>query len=236
MINIKNLSFRYNENDIIKNLNAIFDSNTSIIGKSGCGKTTLLHLISGILNPAEGKISINDKDNSYYKNEIGLVMQKGGVFPYKTVYENISLGLQVKKEKNIDEKVCKVAKKLGLLDKLGKYPKELSGGQVQRTALGRMLCMSPKILLLDEPFSSLDEITRQKLQDEIIKISNDEGILVITVTHSIQEAVILGKKLIAMGSDGSIVKEYDTQKYIERDIDYFNKCIEIDKEIRSILI
>ena len=236
MININNVSFGYEKDLIINNLSALLDGNISIIGKSGCGKTTLLHLISGILTPSNGSILINNEDNSTYRNSIGLVMQKGGVFPYKTVYENISLGLQIKKDEGIEDKVNKVAKKLGLSDKLNKYPKELSGGQIQRTALGRILCMCPQILLLDEPFSSLDEITRQKLQDEIIGISADEKIHVVTVTHSIQEAVILGDKLLVMGDSGSIVKTYDTKKYLDRDINYFNKCIEIDKEIRSILV
>ncbi len=236
MININNISFKYEQIPIIDNLNVKLSGNTAVIGKSGCGKTTLLHLIAGILTPDKGSISINEFTNKEYRNSIGLVMQKGNVFPYKTVYENISLGLQIKKDNNISDKVNIIAKKLGLHDKLTKYPKELSGGQVQRTALGRVLCLKPNLLLLDEPFSSLDEITRQGLQDEIINISYEENIPVVTVTHSIQEAVILGDTVMVMDEKGNMIKSYNTKIYTKREMDYYNMCMHIDREIRRILL
>ena len=234
MIRLDDVSFSYGDADIFKKFNLTIDTHLSILGKSGCGKTTLLHLISGIIVPYDGDVTINDISNKNFRNKIGLLMQKGGVFPYKTVYNNISLGLL--KDKDRGKKTYRMAEILGLSDKLEKYPSQLSGGQVQRTALGRVLCMKPEILLLDEPFSQLDEITRQSLQDEVLGIVQKENMMLITVTHSIEEAVKLGNRVIVLSDKGTIIRDYDVADISKRDINFYKKCIEIKQDIEEDLL
>ena len=234
MIRLENVTFSYGSARVFEGLNLSIGQNVSILGKSGCGKTTLLHLISGILTPESGRVTIDGDSNAARRSRIGLVMQKGGVFPYKTVFDNMSLGLLRRPEK--EQRTHEIADMLGLTDHLHKYPCQLSGGQLQRAALGRVLCMSPEILLLDEPFSALDEITRQQLQDEVLSISQRSRMLMVTVTHSIEEAIKLGDAVVVLSHDGRIVGRYDTHRYVDRDICFYEKSIEIRQRIEGELL
>lgn len=137
----------------------------AIVGPSGCGKSTLLNLISGLIQPDSGKIEINGK--------VGYMFQKDHLFEWRTVYKNITLGPEIAKIKIEPEKIDQILKKYGLYDFKNHYPKELSGGMRQRVALLRTLALDPDILLLDEPFSSLDYQTKITVQDDIYKIIKD---------------------------------------------------------------
>jgi ABC-type nitrate/sulfonate/bicarbonate transport system ATPase subunit len=231
MIRLENVTFSYESARVFQDLSLTITGNMSILGKSGCGKTTLLHLISGILKPDAGRVTIGGGSNAALRNRIGLVMQRGGVFPYKTVFDNMSLGILRCPDK--EQRTREIADLLGLSGHLKKYPCQLSGGQLQRVALGRVLCMKPEILLLDEPFSALDEITRQQLQDEVLTISKRSRTLMVTVTHSIEEAVKLGDTVVALSHDGKIAGRFDTQRCIDRDIQFYAKCIEIRQRIED---
>ena len=212
----------------------------SIIGPSGCGKTTLLFIFSGILKPTTGKVLIDGNEINNPPKNIALILQDFGLFPWKTVYENVCLGLKIRGiEKNRQKKIVeKLLKDMGLYEFKNSYPKELSGGMQQRVAIARALALNPEIMLMDEPFSSLDALTREKLQNFLLELQNKDNITTVLVTHNIEEAVFLGKKIVILSPrPGRVVKIIDNQGM--GDIEYrnkkefFEKCREVRKSISS---
>ncbi|MBA4700559.1 MAG: ABC transporter ATP-binding protein [Ruminococcus sp.] len=188
----------------------------TMIGSSGCGKTTILKMINGLVIPDEGTVLVDGKD---IRNEdlitlrrnIGYAIQGSVLFPHMTVEENISYvpNLLNKKDKQKTKKAVQKWMDIVGLDKdmLNRYPSELSGGQQQRVGIARALAASPDILLMDEPFGAVDEITRVQLQEEIQRIYKQTNITVVFVTHDIAEAVKLGTKMIVM--DQGTIHQYD---------------------------
>ncbi len=176
----------------------------AIVGPSGCGKSTLLNLISGLIQPDSGKIEINGK--------VGYMFQKDHLFEWRTVYKNITLGPEIAKIKIEPEKIDRILKKYGLYDFKNHYPKELSGGMRQRVALLRTLALDPDILLLDEPFSSLDYQTKITVQDDIYKIIKDAQKTTLLVTHDITEAIAMADRVIVLTKRPSTIKAiYDIE-------------------------
>ena len=176
----------------------------AIVGPSGCGKSTLLNLISGLIKPDSGKIEINGK--------VGYMFQKDHLFEWRTVYKNITLGPEIAKIKIEPEKIDQILKKYGLYDFKNHYPKELSGGMRQRVALLRTLALDPDILLLDEPFSSLDYQTKITVQDDIYKIIKDAQKTTLLVTHDITEAIAMADRVIVLTKRPSTIKAiYDIE-------------------------
>ena len=176
----------------------------AIVGPSGCGKSTLLNLISGLIQPDSGKIEINGK--------VGYMFQKDHLFEWRTVYKNITLGPEIAKIKIEPEKIDQILKKYGLYDFKNHYPKELSGGMRQRVALLRPLALDPDILLLDEPFSSLDYQTKITVQDDIYKIIKDAQKTTLLVTHDITEAIAMADRVIVLTKRPSTIKAiYDIE-------------------------
>ena len=176
----------------------------AIVGPSGCGKSTLLNLISGLLTPDSGKIEINGK--------VGYMFQKDHLFEWRTVYKNITLGPEIAKIKIDSEKIDQILKKYGLYDFKNHYPKELSGGMRQRVALLRTLALDPDILLLDEPFSSLDYQTKITVQDDIYKIIKPAQKTTLLVTHDITEAIAMADRVIVLTKRPSQIKAiYDIE-------------------------
>lgn len=171
-----------------------------IIGPSGCGKTTLLYLLAGILVPQNGEITINGTSVCDTQVSYGLILQDYGLFPWLTIYNNIALGLKIKKQAVINRQqiINQLVEELQLHDFLHAYPAQCSGGQKQRAALARSLALKPDYLLLDEPFSSLDALTREKLQDLLLTLWHRHQTTLIIVTHNIEEAVYLGQQIIVL--------------------------------------
>jgi len=209
----------------------------SIIGPSGCGKTTLLFIFSGILKPTTGKVLIEGNEVESPSKDVALILQDFGLFPWKTVYENVCLGLKIRKVGKKEQKkiVERLLKNLGLYEFKNSYPKELSGGMQQRVAISRALALNPKIMLMDEPFSSLDALTREKLQNFLLELQNKD-ITTILVTHNIEEAVFLGRKIVILSPrPGKIVKVIDNQGMGEIEYrnkkEFFEKCREVRKNI-----
>lgn len=195
----------------------------TVIGRSGCGKTTMLKLMNGLLMPDEGAVCVEGKniaetDIISLRRRIGYVIQNRGLFPHMTVEKNITYvpvisGRKDKKENR--ELALRLLKLVGLEEeKLEKYPAELSGGQQQRVGIARALAADPKILLMDEPFGALDEITRQTMQDEILKLQKSLKLTVVFITHDIREAMKLGDRVMVM-EDGRVV-QLDTPENICR--------------------
>jgi len=224
MVELKNIYKTYDDKvNVIENLNLIINDGEFIvlIGESGCGKTTTMQMLNRLIEPTKGSILINGKDiRSVNKNElrrnIGYVIQDIGLFPHRTIEENIStVPLLCKMDKKeVAKKVKDLMKTVGLpYDIYAKrYPKELSGGQQQRIGVARALANNPDIILMDEPFSALDPITREQLQDEILRLHDDLGITVVFVTHDIDEAIKLGDRIAIM--EKGVIVQLDTPEEI----------------------
>ena len=189
----------------------------TIIGRSGCGKTTALRLVNGLLTPDAGRVLVQGEDVAgtdpvALRRRIGYAIQSVGLFPHMTVEKNIAYvpsisGLEGWKGARRREKTAALLERVGLAPELaGRYPRALSGGQRQRVGIARALAAGPEILLMDEPFGAVDEITRGQLQDEILRIHRESGITILFVTHDISEALKLGTHTLVM--DAGQVLQY----------------------------
>jgi NitT/TauT family transport system ATP-binding protein len=175
----------------------------AIMGPSGCGKTTLLLIIAGLLSSSGGSVRIDGETIDGPTRKIGLVLQEYGLFPWKTVGANILLGAHLRKMDVPDKRVMELKSALGIegLDHL--YPHQLSGGQRQRVALARALILRPSLLLLDEPFAAIDAITRERLQDKLMVVFGQRQFSFIIVTHNIEEAIFLGRRILVLDNRAS---------------------------------
>lgn len=208
-IEYKNIRMAYGEKVIIENFNLAVEKGefVTIIGSSGCGKTTILKMVNGLVRPLSGEIlidgrSIREMDPTALRRNIGYAIQGSVLFPHMTVEKNIAYvpNLINKKDKaKTAQAVEKWMRIVGLDEELKtRYPSEISGGQQQRVGIARALAASPEILLMDEPFGAVDEITRSSLQDEIARIHRETGITILFVTHDIDEALRLGTRVLVM--------------------------------------
>lgn len=175
----------------------------AVMGPSGCGKTTLLLIIAGLLPFSGGLVRIEEESISGPTRKIGLVLQEYGLFPWKTVGANILLGARFRKMEIPEKRISELKSVLGIegLDHL--YPHQLSGGQRQRVALARALILRPSLLLLDEPFAAIDAITRERLQDRLLDVFRQRQFSFIIVTHNIEEAIFLGKRILILDNRAS---------------------------------
>lgn len=177
----------------------------AVVGPSGCGKTTLLLMVAGLLAPSEGSISLDGSAIKSPSRNVALVLQHYGLFPWKTVAANISLGADLRKIRISDDALTEIKRELGIEDLDHLYPVQLSGGERQRVALARAILLRPSLLLLDEPFAAIDTITRERLQNRLIEIFTQRRFSFIIVTHSFEEAVFLGRKILVL-DNGAMVR------------------------------
>ena len=226
LIEVENVKKVYGDKLILKNINLKIDKGefVTIIGSSGCGKTTFLKLINGLVKPDFGQVYVNNYDISTIdkialRRGIGYVIQEIGLFPHMNVRKNISyIPNLIKKDskEKVENKVKELIKVVGLKeDMLDRYPNELSGGQRQRVGIARALASDAKILLMDEPFGAIDEITRRLLQDEILRIYKQFNMTIIFITHDIKEALKLGTRVIVMDK-GEIVQNDTPEEVVKK--------------------
>lgn len=183
----------------------------SVLGPSGCGKTTLLNIVAGFLAPTEGQIELNGHVVHGPDAERGMVFQQGALFEWMSVRENVSFGPRMagKKSRDYAENVNHLLDVVGLQDFKEKAIYELSGGMQQRVALARCLANDPDVILMDEPLGALDALTREKMQGLVLKLWKETGKTIILITHSVEEALLLGERLLVMAPrPGRIHKEY----------------------------
>ncbi|NLV82138.1 MAG: ABC transporter ATP-binding protein [Synergistaceae bacterium] len=223
IIEFRNIKKAYEDKVILDNFNLSVTKGdfVTIVGSSGCGKTTILKMINGLIEPTEGEILINNeniigKDMIQLRRNIGYAIQGSVLFPHMTIDQNISYvpNLLNKSDKQRTKAaVSKWMQIVGLDEEMKeRYPDELSGGQQQRVGIARALAASPEILLMDEPFGSVDEITRNQLQIELRRIYEKTKITVLFVTHDISEALKLGTKVIVM--DKGVIQQYASPQEI----------------------
>lgn len=200
------------ETKVLNNINIEIPKGkiVAIVGPSGCGKSTLLNMISGLIIPDSGSLTVDGK--------IGYMFQKDNLLSWRNVYKNITLGLEIKKEKINEKYIDEVLKKYGLYEFKYSYPHQLSGGMRQRVALIRTLVLNPDILLLDEPFSSLDFQSKIIVQEDIYKIIKESKKTTIMVTHDISEAISMADIIYVLTNRPSTIKKkFDIDLKIDDD-------------------
>lgn len=243
MISIKDLSVSYpgkNENTRALDRLTINIGRGDIytfIGPSGCGKSTLLYVLSGILKDYDGSVTINGQPINARTQRIGLILQNYGLLPWKNVYHNIILGRKIKNgQKTLDEYGRYIIDQLGIEHLLNRYPRELSGGQQQRVAIARAFVLKPDLLLMDEPFSALDAITREEMQELFLNIWKQNSVTTVFITHSVDEALYLGSKIVIFSSPpGRIMEVMDNPCFRIDNLRFRDEYYDMSMKLRTIL-
>lgn len=214
MIQVKSLTFAYPNNPpVFRDFSWQVERGEAwaVLGPSGCGKTTLLYLLAGLVFPSSGCVQVDGQPLTRPRPQSGLILQEYGLLPWATVRQNAELGLRIRTFYGPDGKhapedfqptvtVDPWLVRLGIDSLADKYPGQISGGQRQRTAISRTLAVKPDLLLMDEPFSSLDAPTREGLQTLTLELAAEQGLTLIIVTHAIEEAAIMGRKILLLGT------------------------------------
>jgi NitT/TauT family transport system ATP-binding protein len=215
----------------------------SLLGPSGCGKSTALRIIAGLGGVSSGSIdwpSSRLNRRGLPQGDIGFVFQEPTLMPWRTVFGNVflPLGLQGKSKNESRALISETLDMVGLADFSNAYPRELSGGMKMRVSIARALVTKPKLLLMDEPFAALDEITRQKLNDDVLNLWHKTGVTVIFVTHSVFEATYLSNRIVVMSArPGRVSSDFPIQTRVERDAlyrsseEYRRACEDVSKAL-----
>ena len=250
-IDLNNISHTYNPNDpeptyALNPFSMTWENGKryAILGPSGCGKSTVLKMIAGLLKPTSGNIIFNGKSFSSQSQdqEIGYVFQDATLMPWATVSDNVFLPLRIKgiSKSKASNEIEKVLIQVGLKDFYNAYPRELSGGMKMRVSIARALIMKPKLLLMDEPFAALDEMTRFKLNDDVLSFWDNGNLTVIFVTHSVFESVYLSNRVVVMAprpgrviADIDLNNNYPRSKEYRTTTNYAKNCRLISKYLQS---
>ncbi len=198
LLAIRDISFDIEEGDFV-----------SILGPSGCGKTTLLNIVAGFVKPSSGTVLLKGKPISGPGPDRGVVFQSFALFPWKTVLENVAFGPRMRglPRKDCEQIARHYIEMVGLTGFEDKYPHELSGGMRQRVGVARVLANKPEIMLMDEPFASIDAQTRMKLQEDLTRIWEESKTTILFVTHDVEEAVFLSNRVVVLSHAPSVVQE-----------------------------
>ena len=221
-IEVSGVGKRYGDLQVFQDINLEFNEReiVTVVGPSGCGKTTLLRCIDGLMPVTEGEIRIEGDLITTPREGVAMVFQHFGLFPWKTVAQNVGYGLKLAgvSKAEIDEKVPYFIKLVGLEGFETVFPYQLSGGMQQRCGLARALAMEPSVLLMDEPFAAVDAQTREILQFELLKIWEMRPMTMVFVTHSIEEAVLMGDRVVVLkGRPSSVFEIIDVNLPAPRD-------------------
>jgi len=236
-LELKKISKTFYDEECGEDTAAIHDINlsvengqfVSVIGPSGCGKTTLLRIIAGLESPTSGEVVINGERPDEPWEKVGYIFQEYALFPWRTVWENVAFGLEIKDmpKKERRDRALEYIRRFGMAGFEDKYPKELSGGMKQRAAIARTLINEPDIILMDEPFGALDYQSRSHMQKFLLELWEQSKKTIVFVTHSIDEAVFLSRRVIGFSNrPGTIQLSMNIALPYPRDIlsDAFNRC------------
>ncbi len=230
-IEMRNVSAAYGDNEVLRQISLSVDMGEFlvIIGPSGCGKTTLLKLINGLVVPTKGEVFVagerlSDCDLTALRRKIGYAVQGAKLFPHLTVEDNICYVPCLERKMTKEEKQALTEKMLAMTELspelASRFPSQLSGGQKQRVGIARAMAAQPDILLMDEPFGAVDEITRRTLQEELSVLQKKTGITIVFITHDIEEAFNLGSRILIM-KDGVIWQEGKKEELLHAPRDGF---------------
>jgi NitT/TauT family transport system ATP-binding protein len=205
MIELSDLTKRYGDGQTVldsMNLTISKGEFVSLIGPSGCGKSTALKLISGLAVPTAGTITVDGMTPKNARELISFIFQDATLLPWRTVEQNVGLGLELEAVGNTrrKEKTSRLLELVGLENMADAYPRELSGGMKMRVSIARALATSPKLLLMDEPFAALDEMSRDRLNEELLRLREEQKWTAVFVTHSVAEAVFLSTRIVVLAS------------------------------------
>ncbi len=210
-LQVRALSLSYGDRRVLDgvDLDVAEGEFVSLIGPSGCGKTTLLNLVAGFRAPTSGSITLAGRLVERPGADRAMVFQDDAVFPWATVLDNVAYGLRVRglSKAHRHERARELVRLVGLEGRERAYPRELSGGMRKRVDVARALALDPEVLLMDEPFAALDAITKERLQEEFLRICEARGITVLFVTHDIEEALFLSDRIALMGLGGELLDE-----------------------------
>ncbi len=194
----------------------------AVVGPTGCGKSTILNAIAGLLKPAKGQVTIDGTPVSGVQNNIGYLFQQDALLPWKTAYENVELGLKFRGVGAAErrEKVMGWLAKVGLKGFESRYPHQLSGGQRKRVQMAQALIIEPQVILMDEPFSALDIHTRHLMQNELLRLWQEDRRAVVMITHDLEEAIALGDRVVvlAAGPKSRVIESFPVDLERPRDV------------------
>ncbi len=231
VIEIQNCTASYGENTVLREVSLTVEEGEFlvIIGPSGCGKTTLLKMMNGLVEPVAGEVLVKGKRLEKgslvsQRRQIGYAVQGAKLFPHMTVEDNICYAPCLERKLSAEEKKSLTGRMLSLVqlpeELAGRFPRQLSGGQQQRVGIARAMASSPDILLMDEPFGAVDEITRKCLQEELLTLQQKTHVTIVFITHDIREALLLGNRIVVM-KDGSILQEGTGRELLNAPADVF---------------
>ena len=235
MLEISECSAAYGDRAALSSISLTVDNGSTacVVGPSGCGKTTLLMMAAGLKAPSAGAVLLDGRAVVPGDRGVGLILQQYGLFPWFTVRDNVELGLKIRgvppsRRRMIAEQEIS---RVGLNGCEPLFPRELSGGQQQRVAIARAYALDPRLLLMDEPFSALDALTRESLQDLLLS-ARERGTSILLVTHSIEEAVYLGHVIwVLAGTPGTVAGRFENPRQGQRDFrrepEFFRLCADV---------
>ena len=240
MFEARNISIAYGDKTVIREVSfSLAEGETlSVVGPSGCGKTTLLYALCGLKHPETGMVHISGSEITRPSKKISIILQDYGLLPWKNVSENVALGLKINGVKKA-ERIARAERLLvdfGLEGRGNEFPSNLSGGEQQRVAIARAFIVEPEAMLLDEPFSSLDALTREHLQQTLLDVWEERKIPYVLVTHSLEEAIYLGKKIMVLGGCPALpVKVLENPVFGSKNVRQHNEYYKLLKELRVLL-
>jgi ABC-type nitrate/sulfonate/bicarbonate transport system ATPase subunit len=208
MVDVDACSVRYGERLVFSgaSLRAARGERIAILGRSGSGKTSLLSLVAGVISPSAGEIRVDGRPPVLGSSAVSLLPQGADLFPWMDALSNVEIALSGVSRKKRERRALSLAmlERMGLSSRSGAYPRELSGGERQRVALARAFAREPGLILMDEPFSALDAITREEMQDVFIELASSRPVTALIVTHSIEEALVLGDSVYILSERGGL--------------------------------
>ena len=209
-LEVKNISKSFGDNNVLKDISIELNQGelVCLLGISGSGKTTLFNIISGLVSPDDGQVLLDGEDITNRSGHISYMLQKDLLLPYRTIEDNVALPLLLKgeKKKAARNRVSPLFSQFGLEGTQKKYPSQLSGGMRQRAALLRTYMFSKDVALLDEPFSALDALTRETMQNIVLELCEQQNLTLVLVTHNIEEAIFLGQKIAVFSDNSGIIR------------------------------
>ncbi|MBU4193280.1 MAG: ABC transporter ATP-binding protein [Proteobacteria bacterium] len=237
MLRAENLGKSYGAERVLDSVSFALagEETLAVVGPSGCGKTSLLYILSGLVRPDSGAVLLDGAPISGPTPDISIILQDYGLLPWRTVEDNVALGLKVQGVPRAERRARAKAQlaELGIVGRGQDFPATLSGGEQQRVAIARAVVSRPRLMLLDEPFSSLDALTRERLQRTLLDVWKRRRVPYVLVTHSLEEAVVLGRRIMVMsGRPARPVAVFDNPGFGDASIRDTEACFKLLKELR----